>query len=535
MRQNRVAWAALVVSAAALIGSQNWHRTVPAGPQLPQEGLAEAKRLSAAFEAVAEYVGPSVVQISVQRAPEPRRGGGEGGPPGGMNPREMTPEQLEEFFRRFFPDGPGGGLPEEFFRFEPQQFQVEGTGSGFLYDEQGHILTNNHVVEGADGDGDIRVSFSDGSSADATVVGTDPATDVAVIKVDPKALEAEPRPIRVGSSDELHVGQWVLAVGSPFGLSQTVTAGIISATNRNAVGILDRDGYEDFIQTDAAINPGNSGGPLVDIEGRVIGINSAIATRTRANAGVGFAIPIKLASYVADSIIQDGKVRRAVMGVQISPLLPELAEQFGIDPEIDGILVNEVFPGTPAAEAGLEPGDVIVGFKGREVDSVPDFRLDVSTSPLDQDLELSYIREGERKTATINLAPAEEVEMPSFARAPDRTRPQEAPRVELDRFGLALQDLSPELAEQFGHEEGTTGVLVRSVEPGSPAFAEGIQAGDLITKVIKDKKPQDVTDLESFGQLAGDSGDLAVYVQPPSEPGRFVVLKPGSGESPEDD
>ena len=536
MRQNRVAWAALVVSTAALIGSQNWYRTVPAGPQLPQEGLAEAKRLSAAFEAVAEYVGPSVVQISVQRAPQMRRGGGEGGPPGGMNPREMTPEQLEEFFRRFFPDGPGGGLPEEFFRFEPQQFQVEGTGSGFLYDEQGHILTNNHVVEGADGDGDIVVSFSDGSTAEATVVGTDPATDVAVIKVDPKALESEPRPIRVGSSDELHVGQWVLAVGSPFGLSQTVTAGIISATNRNAVGILDpQEGYEDFIQTDAAINPGNSGGPLVDIEGRVIGINSAIATRTRANAGVGFAIPIKLATYVADSLIESGKVQRARLGVIISPLLPELAEQFGIDPDLDGILVNEVAPNSPAAKAGLQAGDVIVGFKGREVDSVPNFRLDVSTSPLGQDLELTYIREGNRRTASINLAPAEEVEVPSLARVPGRERPQEVPSVELDRFGLRLQTLPADLAEQFGHEEGTTGVVVVDVAADSPAASQGIAVGDLITKVIKDKKPQDVADLESFEQLAGDSGDLAVYVQPPDAPGRFVVLKAGSGDSPEDD
>jgi serine protease Do len=165
---------------------------------------------------------------------------------------------------------------------------------------------------------------------------------------------------------------------------------------------------------------------------------------------------------------------------------------------------------------------------------VPGFRLDVSTSPLDQDLELSYLRDGQRRTATINLAPAEEVELPSLARIPGRERPQEIPSVELDRFGLALQDLSPELAEQFGHDEGTTGVLVRSVSPDSPAFAQGIQPGDLITKVIKDKKPQDVTDLEAFEAMVGDSGDLAVYVQPPDAPGRFVVLKPESDESGED-
>ncbi|RUL88523.1 trypsin-like peptidase domain-containing protein [Tautonia sociabilis] len=525
MRRNTVAWAALVMSTAALIGSQTWYRPAPAGPQLPQEGLAEAKRLSAAFEAVAEYVGPSVVQISVQRVPEVRRGDGS---PRGLTPREMTPEELEEFmerFRRFFPDGPGG-FPEDFFRFEPQQFRVEGTGSGFVYDEQGHILTNNHVVEGATGDGDILVSFSDGSVVEAKVVGTDPATDVAVIKIDPKELDETPRPVRIGSSDDLHVGQWVLAIGSPFGLSQTVTAGIVSATNRAGVGILDQqEGYEDFIQTDAAINPGNSGGPLVDIEGRVIGINSAIATRTRANAGVGFAVPIKLASYVADSIIENGKVQRARLGVSISQLTPDLAEPFGIDPKLDGVLVNEVFPGTPAEKAGLQAGDVIVGFKGQPVESMPAFRLEVSTSPLNQPLELTYIREGKRQTTTITLAPAEEVELPAFARSRGPGRSPEPPGLELDRFGLELQELTPDLAEQLGHPEGAAGVLVRGVAPDSPAAAQGIAAGDLITKVIKDKKPQDVSSLDEFEQLVGDSSDLAVYVQGADGRGRFVVLK----------
>jgi serine protease Do len=538
MRRNTVAWAALVVSTVALIGSQNWSRTVPAGPQMPQEGLEEAKKLSRAFEAVADFVSPSVVQISVQRVPEIRREGNNGRPPRGEGaPREMTPEEMEEFmerFRRFFPEG-GPGIPEDFFRFEPQQMPIEGTGSGFIYDDQGHILTNNHVVEGA-GEGDILVSFSDGSTAQATIVGLDPATDVAVIKVDPAELRNEPRPAQIGTSEDLHVGQWVLAIGSPFGLSQTVTAGIISATNRQAVGILDpREGYEDFIQTDAAINPGNSGGPLVDIEGRVIGINSAIATRSRANAGVGFAIPIKLAAYVADALIEEGKVQRARLGVVISPLTPELAESFGIDPNLDGILVNEIAPGSPADKAGLRPGDVIVGFKGRDVRSVPGFRLEVSTSALTEGHELTYIREGQKQTAVINLAPSEEVEIAGLSRGPSRGGPGETPGVELNRFGLELQDLSADLAEQFGYEAGTQGVLVRNVAPDSPAAAQGIEAGDLITKVIKDRKPQDVTSLDDFQAMLDDSDSLAVYVQPPDAAGRFIVLKAtepdGDGEN----
>lgn len=539
MTQNRIAWAALVVSTAALIGSQNWTRTVPAGPQMPQEGIEEAKRLSKAFESVAEFVGPSVVQISVERTVERRRqpDGENGRPPRGGAPREMTPEQLEEFMERFRDFFPEGAAPEGFpFRFEPQQFSVEGTGSGFIYDEQGHILTNNHVVEGAK-DGEIRVSFSDGSSAMASIVGSDPATDVAVIKVDPRELRNEPRPVNIGSSEDLTVGQWVLAIGSPFGLSQTVTAGIISATNRQAVGILDpREGYEDFIQTDAAINPGNSGGPLVDIQGRVIGINSAIATGNRAsNAGVGFAIPIKLATYVADNLIDSGAVKRARLGVVISPLTAELAEQFGIDPKLDGILVNEIAPGSPAEKAGLKPGDVIVGFKGRDVRSVPGFRLEVSTSPITEDHELTFLRDGKQQSATIKLAPSEEVEVPSLARVPSREGPRESPGVELDRFGLELQDLTPELAEQFGFEEGSPGVLVRRVAPDSPAVAQGIEPGDLITKVIKDRKPRDVTDLDEFNELVGDSDSLAVYVQPPDNPGRFIVLKVVEPEDDDED
>ena len=524
MKRNAVAWAALVVSVAALIGSQNWTRTAPAQPQISQEGMAEAKKLSKAFESVAEFVGPSVVQISVQRSA--RR---DAEMPEGMNPREMTPDQLEEFMKRFREMLPDGAVPEEFFRFEPQQFQIEGTGSGFIYDERGHILTNNHVVEGA-GEGDIVVSFSDGSSSPAEVIGADPATDVAVIRVDPEVLRSKPRAARIGTSDDLHVGQWVLAIGSPFGLSQTVTAGIVSATNRNAVGILDREGYEDFIQTDAAINPGNSGGPLVDIEGRVIGINSAIATRTRANAGVGFAIPIELAGYVADSLIESGTVRRARLGVVISPLVPELAEQFGIDPDLNGILVNDVAPNSPASKAGLRPGDVLIGFKGQAVESVPAFRLDVSTSAIDESYELTYIREGKERTAEITLAAAEDV--PVLTASPRIRRQPKVPSVELDRFGLALQDLTPELAEQFGFEEGTSGVLVRSVEPDSPASAQGIEEGNLITKVVKDKKIQEVADLDAFKSMVGDGDDLAIYVQSSEGESRFVGLK---AEADDDD
>src|SRR5512135_752770 len=287
MKRNAVAWVALVVSTAALVSSRGLTHRLSAAPAVPAESQKAARALSDAFIGVAEFVKPSVVQISVElkggviRIP----GRGRGMPfPGPDGPRGQTPKDLEEMlkqFKRFF--GPD-------FDFEKEQFgpKAQGIGSGFVYDDKGHILTNNHVVEGA---GKITVTFSDGVEARATVVGTDPQSDVAVIKVE----NTNYRPLPKGSSSKLRVGELVMAIGSPFGLSQTVTKGIISATERNDVGINE---YESFLQTDAAINPGNSGGPLVDLEGRVVGVNSAIVTGGRGNDGVGFAIPIDLAANV---------------------------------------------------------------------------------------------------------------------------------------------------------------------------------------------------------------------------------------------
>ena len=312
MRRNALAWAAIVISSAALLSSRGVTRAVPAALQISPEGQKQAKSLSDAFNAVAEFVKPSVVQISVSRSATAGRrsnGRGQAEPRGNGN---AIPKEMEDMLRQFFgPDGQG--------RVQPQQFgggRMEGTGSGFIYDDKGHIVTNNHVVEGAD---EITVEFSDGEKFAAKVVGTDPKSDVAVIKVETTAY----RPLPRGKSGKVRVGDWVLAIGSPFGFDQTVTSGIISAIGRGDAHILGMDdAYEDFLQTDAAINPGNSGGPLVDLEGRVIGINSAIATSTRSSAGVGFAIPIDMASNVAERLIKDGKVDRSLLGIGLEPLTP---------------------------------------------------------------------------------------------------------------------------------------------------------------------------------------------------------------------
>jgi len=523
MRRNWIAWAALAVATFSLASSWYVTRDVPASPQIPREGLAEAKRLSAAFEGVAEYVAPSVVQIAVERENQMVRRFRGPGPGDGEGPEELTPEEFFERFRRFFPEEFQDEPP---FRFEPQQFSVQGTGSGFLYDDQGHVLTNSHVVQGAD-DSDITVVLSNGNRVGAKVVGTDPQTDVAVLKLNQVPTDLEP--IQIGDSERLRVGQWVLAIGAPFGLSQSVTAGIISATNRYRTGILDPErGYEDFIQTDAAINPGNSGGPLVDIEGRVIGINSAIATRTGRYTGVGFAIPIKLATFVADSLIEQGTVRRALLGVQIGPLQPGVARQFGVEPG-QGIIVADVIPGGPAEEAGLEAGDILVEFNGEPVENVNEFRLDVSTSKIGVPHELTYIREGRRRTTRVKLAEADSVEIPERQLSRSRSgSPSAEDTLDLPRFGLSLQEVTPEVAEELEIEEGR-GLVVRGVEADSPAEEQGIRPGDLITRIVQDKKPVAVNSKAEFQELVGDADEIAVYVESGAG-GGFIALEATDSE-----
>jgi len=514
MKRNFVAWAALIVSSAALVSSQGTMRRVPAAPELPAQGQRVARELSDAFGAVAEFIKPSVVQISVQRKASAnmlRRGTpGPNGPNGNMNPKDF-----EEMLRKFF--GPDARPERNQFGFG-----AEGTGSGFVYDDKGHILTNNHVVEGAE---KLSVTFHDGTEVPAKVVGTDPETDVAVIKVE----SSEYRPVQKGSSSKLRVGEWVMAVGSPFGLSQTVTAGIVSATERNEVGI---NSFESFIQTDAAVNPGNSGGPLVDMNGRVVGINSAIVTRgSSSNAGVGFAIPIDMASNLADKLIRDGKVNRSRLGIGLTPLAPVLAKQLGLDAKTHGIVVNQVVKGSPADKAGLKVGDVILGFAGAPVQSQAAFRIQVASSDAGQTYELKYYRDGKTQTTSVTLAREDQV---VFDQERNRNRPSreaqpaETAKAEFEGYGLEVQPLTAELAKQFGYQNDEKGVVVSSVKPGSPAEAAGLEPGLLITKFVKDQKIQPVTDLKTFQDYVGKANEVAVYVQSSGNPGRFVTLSKAS-------
>jgi serine protease Do len=459
---------------------------------------------------VAEFVRPSVVQITVHKKaaglpnlPGLRRF--QFPPRGNEN---MTPKDFEEMLRKFF--GPEGAPEKEQFGFRGM-----GVGSGFVYDSRGHIVTNNHVVDGAE---KIDVAFYDGVTASAKVVGTDKQSDVAVIKVENTSYPPLPK----GDSTTLKVGELVMAVGSPFQLSQSVTTGIISALERNAVGIND---YESFIQTDAPINRGNSGGPLVNMNGEVIGINSAIVSGSAGNDGIGFAIPIKMATSVADMLIKDGKVHYARIGIALETLSPALSRQLGLDEGTKGVVVGNVFKGTPAEKAGLKQGDVITGFAGEKVQDRSSFRLKVATSEVAKPYELSYLRDGKTRTTTIVPAPAENVVFDTEGEGRSTERPSrgEPAKTAISAFGLEVQPLTPELVKQLGVPADVKGVVVTDVKDGSPAEAAGIQEGDVITKVIRDRKFQPLSNVQEFQELASKTDELALYVQT-GKLGRLVVL-----------
>jgi serine protease Do len=516
MKRNVVAWAALIVSTAALFSSQFVMRTAPAAPQFVGDSQKTARALSDAVVGVADFVKPSVVQISVSRKATVRGGNPFGGNPRNGNPHNnIDPKDLEDMLKKFFgPEGPN---------FEKEQFgAAKGTGSGFIYDDRGHILTNNHVVAGSD---KIVVTFHDGEEAIAKIVGTDPKTDVAVIKIDTMAYHPLPK----GQSSKLKVGELVLAVGSPFGFDQTVTTGIVSALGRSSAGILETpQAYEDFVQTDAAINPGNSGGPLVDMDGRVIGINSAIATSSRSSSGVGFAIPIDLASNIADRLIKDGKVKRAAIGVALQQLTPALARQFGFDSKTKGVLVGEVFDNTPASKAGLKKGDVLTKFDDVVANNVAAFRQFVATSDVARTHTLTYVRDGQTKTAEITLGEAEKVLAAAEERFAPKVEPKKveetAKKVDLSDFGIEVQELTPELGKALGYKKDVKGLLISKVKEDSPAEAAGLTKGLLITSVVKDKVNHSVESAKQFQDLTSKSDELTFYVQTPDDGGKFVPL-----------
>ncbi|MEK9662025.1 MAG: DegQ family serine endoprotease [Alphaproteobacteria bacterium] len=434
-----------------------------AGSVIVWSGAASAALPAEGFADLVEKVSPAVVNISttqkVAAAP-----GGEGGD--AMPFPKGSP--FEDFFRNF---------GDRYNQSAPQQAPAQALGSGFIVDADGYVVTNNHVIEQAS---KVRVNLSDGRSFDARVIGTDPKTDLALLRI--KADKDLPY-VSFGDSDAVRVGHPVVAVGNPFGLGGTVTAGIVSARGRN----INAGPYDDFLQTDAAINRGNSGGPMFNADGEVIGINTAIFSPTGGSVGIGFAIPSNLAGDVIAQIKEHGSVERGWLGVQIQPVTPEIAEALGLD-EAHGALVAAVTPDSPAAEAGLERGDVIVGFDGREVGDMQDLPRMVAAVRAGTEVEVAIRRDGDtlERDVTIGKLAADKVAM-APARDSDETRSE--------KLGATLSALTDEARQALGLAEDVEGVVVTGVDPQGPAAEKGLRPGDVIEQVDGRKvgKPADVT------------------------------------------
>ena len=382
--------------------------------------------------------------------------------------RPQLPEgsPFEDFFEEFFRDrgegGPALGRP------------MQSLGSGFVIDaEQGIVITNNHVVADADV---IEVNFSDGSSLPAELVGADPQTDLAVLRVDPGIRELAA--VEFGDSEEMRIGDWVMAIGNPFGLGGSVSIGIVSARGRDI-----RSGpYDDFIQTDAAINRGNSGGPLFDMNGRVIGINTAIISPTGGSIGIGFAIPSALATTVIDQLVEFGETRRGWLGVRIQPVTDEIAESLGMD-SARGALVAGIVQGGPADNGVIQPGDVIISFNGRAILQMRDLPRVVAESPVGETVDVELVRGGEEETVQITLGRLEDADDLAMGPGDDEQDMAPAPKAEetASLLGMTFAELSGDLRSRFDIADDVSGVVITEVEEGSPAEERGIQPGEVIT------------------------------------------------------
>ncbi len=416
--------------------------------------------------------------------------------------------RLRELEMPDFPFGPGSPFDDFFRRRAPRrdelkerQFRQSGLGSGFIINaEKGYIVTNHHVIDKAD---DIKVRLSDQREFDGKIVGHDQKTDIAVIQIKAENLKA----LSLGDSDKLTVGEFVIAIGSPFGLSETVTAGIVSAKGRSNLALED---YEDFIQTDAAINQGNSGGPLLNVDGKVVGVNTAILSQTGGYMGVGLAIPINLARPIIDQLIDTGKVVRGWLGVMIQDVTPDVAEKFGLE-RPEGALVSQVFDDTPAGKAGIKPGDVIITYDSEKVENVARLRARVAATAPGTKVNIVVLRDGKRQTLAVEIGTLTD-EVVAAARGETTSA----------ALGVSVQDLTPELAKTLG-VKAANGVAVTSVDEGGPAARKGIKRGDVILEV--DRKPVGTVAEFDAALHAADVKKGVLLLVVDARGSRFVVVK----------
>lgn len=466
-------------------------QTPPAAPPATQQSVQQG------FATLAKATLPAVVTITAEAAPPPEaRSGGTGRGPADLFPPGSP---FRDFFDEFFgqqQQGPGGGPPGGPPGGRGPNRGGTALGSGFVVDPAGYVVTNNHVIEGAS---EIAVTLSDDRRFEAKLVGTDPATDIALLKIEAGAA----LPVLAwGDSEAAQVGDWVVAVGNPFGLGGTVTAGIISARARE----IGAGRYDAFLQTDAAINSGNSGGPLMSADGRVIGVNTAIFSRSGGSIGIGFAVPSSIARPVIAELRETGSVTRGFLGVGIQPVTPPIAEALGIK-DAKGVLVSNVQPDTPAARAGLEPGDVILSFAGKEVTTARQLSRIVAETPVGREAEVRFVREGRERTVQARIERLE----PDRPQAASATEPQAPTGQTRDGpLGLTLAPLSPQVRERLGLTASGDGAVIVEVAPGSPAAERGLRPGDVIRR--------------AGSRTVDDPGDVAAAVREAREARRGNVL-----------
>jgi serine protease Do len=447
------------------------------------------------FVAVAEKVSPAVVNISAEKMVEQR------------GYHDYYP--FEDLFRRFF-----GEIPE---RRSPQPQKTKSLGSGFIFRRDGYVLTNNHVVAGAD---DISVKLPDGSQYKAEVIGLDKDTDIAVLKIE---AGTDLPTVEFGDSDSLRVGEWVVAIGNPFpqlGLDRTVTVGVVSAKGRSNLnfGSEETPNYQNYIQTDASINPGNSGGPLVNIKGEVIGINSAITNPTGMsfNIGIGFAIPVNLAKWVIPDLTEKGRVSRGYLGIYFQEIDKNTADALNL-PELKGVLVSKVQPDTPADKADIKAGDVIIRFNGEKVEDGPKFRMMVAAAGPGREISLQILRDGKEISKKLSLADRDK-----FIASAKEEEPKEE-KTE-NWLGLEVTTLTNALADQF-NVEFQPGVIVLKVEQGSPSEQSGFSGGDIIVK-ISDKEIKNIDDYQKAAKSLKDREKAILFLISRNGEPLFIAVKP---------
>ncbi len=486
---------AFLGTATALAFTLTEHNAVFA--QTPE--VAHANQLSAAFRSASKEVLPSVVKITASSAPRQIRNNGRMQGGDGENPFRGTP--FEEFFNQ-------RGM-EEMFRGQPgvQMPPRQGVGSGVIIGESGLILTNNHVVGSAD---EVQVELADGRVFTATQIKTDPQTDLALVWIDASDLPAA----RLGNSDALEIGDWVIAIGHPFRLDATVSAGIISGSGR-ALASAER---AEFLQTDAAINPGNSGGPLVNLQGEIVGINTAIATQTGTYNGIGFAVPSNLAKWVTKELQESGIVRRAYLGVEIAPMDAALADEFGVALH-SGVIVNDVRPNSPAEKAGLRSGDVIVNFDGHPVTSPRDLQSNVERTPTDNARPMTIVRDGSERQIDVTLEHLTE-QMLASSRQPQLQRPADQAASD-NSLGFSVSELSEEAAARFGYDNAA-GLMISDIDMTSDAWRQGLREGMLVESVER-RDVSTVAEFDAAVKQAEGSGVL-LHVRTP-EASRWIVVR----------